>query len=1336
MKNVNLNIVLLFLTQSILLGQSNFDLKKSTIKYYTTKEGLSQVSVNDICKDRQGFLWLATQNGLNRYDGNEFIVFTNQKGDPGSIPGNYINCVLEDSRGYIWVGTDNNGIGYWNPEKGLFIRPCLAGKERAVSVTSIDEDANGNIWFVLKGKAAGCISFDQKKISNCSFHYFKSYSPTVLHVNSDNTVFIGTKEGSIWTASLTGKQKLNLKKEAYGLTGDITCIKSNSAEKLWVGTRNKLYVVGIKNKLVEDITTNTAVNDNKIENNVIYDVAWDRYQNCWVATGNGLYKIGNKLTGENTEKYHSGKSSPMRLSNNTVYCAEPDSNMVWVGTGKYLNLLVQNPAFSAIDIPSVNEPGTGSNIVFSILETSRGLWVGTSDDGLILFSGNTCYHYSSKDIGLPNAPVFSLQRDSLNNLWIGTKTGLAITNLNKFNIQDPVFKTIRNTPADPTSLSNNFVRQVYCDKKGNIWISTQHGGLNRFTGNLKQGKISFQRVYDKNKTIPEKIYCIIQDKEDNYWLGTSAGPGKLIFTGNGFNQPEFDLFYISKDTLNDNTVYCILEDRAGILWMGTRKGLSYLNTKTKTTNTYNKATGLPDNVIYNIIEDDKANIWVSTNNGLACFDRKNKAFRCYTEHDGLPASEFNLNAGLKDKQNRIYFGSINGIVVFNPSDLLNFDKEAELMFTSLGYNNIDTGNFRLFPKSKSQSIKLDYNNFPLNIGFTNIDIRPFKSVHFAYRILPGNENWNHLENRRNIRIHKLNPGSYTMEIQAISRAKFWSSPPLSLKIHVTPPWWKSKIAFILWVVLLITVIYFIYNWHIQNILTRKEADKLKEIDKIKSIFFANISHEFRTPLTIISGVSREINSRLPDEEKEKFVHDFDIISRNTNNLLMLVNRILGLAKLENNKLNLYPVQSDIISYLKYLSESYVLLASRKKIQLTVYSEPNELIMDFDPDLLAQIISNLLSNAIKFTPENGRILLYVTHNEKDSALIIKVNDTGIGMPDEVQKRIFNRFYQATMSTQQHYGTGIGLFFTKELVMLMKGKIEVKSTVSKGSCFTVQLPVTNKALLKKEVRLSVPVNEQSENSTEHKPEANSLNTKPQLLLIEDNADVSYYIESCLDNQYNVVVAQDGTEGVKQALNLVPDIIITDIMMPQKDGYEVCYELKNNELTNHIPVVMLTAKAGEDNRIAGLGAGVDIYLEKPFNKTELLLHLEQLLKMRKKLQEKYRETAPNVNVVPEQKFLDKAISVIEGKMSDSNFNTSSLAFELQYSESQLYRKVKAISGTSPALLIRSVRLKKAKELLQSTQMNISQIAYETGFKDPSWFSRSFKAEFGYSPKEIRKV
>ncbi|MFV0266938.1 MAG: ATP-binding protein, partial [Draconibacterium sp.] len=569
--------------------------------------------------------------------------------------------------------------------------------------------------------------------------------------------------------------------------------------------------------------------------------------------------------------------------------------------------------------------------------------------------------------------------------------------------------------------------------------------------------------------------------------------------------------------------------------------------------------------------------------------------------------EFNLNAAFKDKQNRLYFGSINGITAFNPSRLPDIDKETGLMFTGISYNNNKTGNLSLHHKSQTGTIALDYNNFPLNINFTSIDVRPFKNVNFAYRILPDNKKWNHLGNRRDIQFHKLDPGSYTLEIQGIFRSKFWNSPPLSLEIHVTPPWWKSNMAITIWILLLISSIYFVYKRQIWNILTRKEADKLKEIDKLKSNFFANISHEFRTPLTIISGVSHGIKTRLPNVEKEKYLHDFDIINRNTNNLLVLVNRILDLAKLENNKLKLNPVQSDIISYLKYLSESYILLAAGKKIQLTVHAEPDELIMDFDPDSLAQVISNLLSNAIKFTPQNGSILLYAQHNEKDNTLTIKVKDTGMGMSDEVQKRIFNRFYQTAPSTQQHYGTGIGLFLAKELVKLMKGEIKVKSTINKGSCFTVQLPVTNKAIFKKEVNLSATADKRAEINIKQETEPVS-NTKALLLLIEDNADVSYYIKSCLVNQYSVVLAQDGSEGVKQALSLVPDIIITDIMMPQKDGYEVCYELKNNELTDHIPIVMLTAKAGDENRIAGLTAGVDVYLEKPFNKTELLLQLEQ--------------------------------------------------------------------------------------------------------------------------------
>ncbi|WP_452221515.1 ATP-binding protein [Lacinutrix salivirga] len=542
-------------------------------------------------------------------------------------------------------------------------------------------------------------------------------------------------------------------------------------------------------------------------------------------------------------------------------------------------------------------------------------------------------------------------------------------------------------------------------------------------------------------------------------------------------------------------------------------------------------------------------------------------------------------------------------------------------------------------------------------------------------------------------------------------------------------------------VLLSAIAYFLISRKIEA----SKRKRLQEINQLKNALFTNITHEFRTPLTVIKGMTDTVKSNFKNNKTEDIEKSLEMIERNSDNLLHLVNEMLDLSKIESGNMELQLVQSDVIPFLKYLSESFSSFAEENQINLTIYSEIDSLIMDFDGNKITSVISNLLYNAIKFTSEYGKIIVHINEvKQKDeSYLFIKIKDSGIGIPKEELPNIFNRFYQTDASTiRKHEGTGIGLALTKELVELMQGTIKVNSTLDKGSEFSVMIPITRNAPKATEAQIDTiaisPVVKTSSKKTEQIHEANS--ELPLVLIIEDNMDVAHYLKTCLINKYETIHAVNGIEGIKMALEKIPDIIVCDVMMPEKDGFEVCETLKTDERSDHIPIIILTAKVTTEDRLTGLSHGADAYLAKPFNREELFTRLDQLVLLRKKLIHKIQDDGFNTLLKkrtedPKLQFLKKVVKLIHKNISDSEFGSHELAKNLLISESQLYRKIKAITEKSTAVFIRSIRLQYAKELLLTNNKTVSEVAYEVGFNNPSWFSRAYKVEFGCSPSTASK-
>lgn len=765
--------------------------------------------------------------------------------------------------------------------------------------------------------------------------------------------------------------------------------------------------------------------------------------------------------------------------------------------------------------------------------------------------------------------------------------------------------------------------------------------------------------------------------------------------------------------------------------------------------------------------DKHKNIWQTVKAGF-----ENKIYKL-SENKLSELSEYNVftdfeTYSMEFMDDIILFLGPKGILAYNQNDTRIANENLTTKLRKVWVNNdslIYAGVNSL--KRKNESFEIPFTNNTLKFEYTLPFFNKSKNNMHQYFLEGFDDDWSAWSSETKKDYTNLSAGDYTFKVRSKNIFNHVSNED-SFSFIIIAPWYQSWLAYLLYGMGTIAFVVLFSKWRSRELkrknialegvikertleithkseLLGKQTEKLIEMGNAKTKLYSNITHEFRTPLTVILGMTDSLGLNIENKSFEGAEKSLEMIHRNGKNLLHLVNEMLDLAKSESGNMELQLIQTDVVPLVKYLSESFHSLAEEHQINLTIYSEIDELQMDLDLSKLTSIISNVLSNAIKFTPALGKIIVHINKvvQEDDEYLSIKVIDTGKGVAEEELPNVFNRFYQAdASSTRQSGGTGIGLALAKELVELMNGTINVKSTIGKGSEFSIKIPVTKNApttkgaqiRTKPHISTSGPLPLKTDQSLETNSEL------PLVLIIEDNMDVAHYLETSLKDTYGTIHAVNGIQGIELALERVPDVIICDVMMPGKDGFEVCATLKSDERTDHIPIVILTAKVTEEDRITGLSHGADAYLPKPFNKKELFVRLDQLVLLRKKLIEKIQNNGfyqflNKSSEKPEAKFLQKIIKIIHEEMDDSNFGSGELARKLHLSESQVYRKLKAITGKSTAVFIRSIRLQKAKELITTTDKTISEIAYEVGFNDPSWFSRAFKEEFGFSPSDMNK-
>lgn len=1327
---------------------------------FTQKDGLASNYILSICQDYMGFIWIGTENGLNRFDGQRFLAFRFNPEDSLSLDDNWIRTIFEDNRRRLWIGTEA-GLNRLNRSSGRIERiPLFKGGQQVSDVIkNLFEDPEGTIWVITANKGLFRIT---KTASEARHFDFDPPMPETAENLRLFNIIHATKE-NVWISSSAGFVRLHLASKTSdffsfpdyfkiyrGEYGLMPGLLTNDG-KIFAALEDKVYTldtqVATPKVSVFEVESSSSKNNKPFTRSLLFDangvLSVPSFKNlALIDTKTGVQRLlrGAKQEGED-------------LFRDFIHTHYRDKQgNYWIGTagsGLYVGRQYQE-AFSLIEHDQAKPNSISNGQVRSFLEDAQGnVWVSIlnhgieqfafeEDDRLLKIKSFTPNALQSNS--LPSRRIIKLIPGSDHSIWIASND----QGLIKMDDRVQRFQSYLHNPEVPSGISANRIWALTQDSNGFIWAGTWQDGLNRLDPRTGEVKVYRKKTNDPNALSSDKIRFLLPDRQGKLWVGTEEGL-------NSFDPSKQRFQHFTHDpknpgSLSNNIVWTIFEDSRGALWVGTNVGLNRFQPDSQSFQRYYEKDGLPDNTIYGILEDESGVLWISTENGLARElpnDSESK-FSPIGLQDGLPTVSFLPKAYLKSKHSRrLYFGSTDGMLIVRPNRLELDSIHSSIVIHTVTLSNPDEGVGSAitnhFVDADRKKIKLHYPYRAINISLSELNWSMQHNHRYEYQLVGLNDEWTPLDDNLQINFTNLSPRTYRLRARAVTVENLASPGVDLLELQVFPPWWRSPWAYILYVSLVSAMIYLLYRFQLSRQLERQEADNLKSLDALKTRLYANITHEFRTPLTIILGMIEQIEKNPKKWMKE----GSGMIRKNGSALLDLINQILELQKLESGGLKLDLQYGNVVSFLSDIVEQFQTLANSKEQRLEFLNSKPDLLMDFDQQKLFRIISNLLANAIKYTPKNGKVILALSvdspkSQEEPPLLLLRVSDTGQGIPEEELPFIFDLFYRANSKSQDmEIGTGIGLSLTQELVRVLNGTIEVSSEIGKGTSFYVRLPMTTEAQIKSQLQeVSVPYAVVGVQSLSLQNTAQNSDL-PIALIVEDNAEIAQYLQICLDSKYQVLKASNGQLGIDMALETIPDIIISDVMMPERDGFELCEALKEDERSSHIPIILLTAKANVESRITGLKYGADDYLAKPFHEEELLVRMQNLLDIRRKLQERYQHLYrehPNTMVSAranrEDVFVQKLKEIFEQKMTDPRFDLDTLSNELHLSRSQLGRKVKALTGQSPAIFLRSLRLQKARHLLLTSSLSVKEVAYDVGFSDPSYFSKSYSEQFGENP------
>ena len=1343
-------------------------------RHLDISNGLSHHEIATIFKDSRGFIWIGTAFfGLNRFDGNTVKSFLYDARDTTSLINNSINQVFETPDAQIGVLTPA-GVTLFNPESERFERNLDWFYEKygtSKHLKNIVRDRDGTFWFIESHRVMKYIPSDGKSI------VFKNIVGDTTSIVQDSVSdFSIDQNGNHWIVHSNGiAEKIDEESgrgrviqrvyQIYDLNkGHQTnyYLLADRDGDLWFcapGLYQGVFYYELNNEKLHHLNTNSP--HLRLNTNAVSGFVEGDNGAIWIGTDHGGINIVDKKQLSVRYIYHRPDDG-MSIAENSIICFyKDDQGTVWVGTYKrgvsyYHKNIYRFDVYKRHSLDANSLPFEDIN---RFAEDENGnIWIGTNGGGLLYFDRQTgkfkqYLNEPKNENSLSGNVIVSLCIDAEENLWIGTYN----EGLSKFDGKK--FTRYKHVPGDTSSLPSKNIWEVFEDSRGGLWIGTLNDGV----ALLDRRTDKFQRIktWGPNAMQSMTIDAIMEDRHGNIWFGTANGIDVLSPDAKNFTHFEASS---NPHSLSNNGVLDIREDSKGRIWVATMDGLNLFDS-VKGFRVYKE--NLPHKAVLTIQEDNLGRIWIGTLNGLCEMtllndDPTDVSFKRYIESDGLQGLQFNLNASLKTRGGELVFGGPTGFNIFRAEKTGEDLPVPRVIFSDLRLHQKSVGigekidGIVVLNKSVSEAteIVLPPNKNSFSIKFSALEYFNPEKNQYLFMLEDLNSEWLPVESKNHeIVFNSLNPGQYKLRVKAANIDGVWGDNEAVLSITVKPPFWKTNIAFMLYAFLLMCIL-FIARRLIQQreklkfalVQERREIQRVHELDMMKVKFFTNVSHEFRTPLTLILTPIERLIKRAADPDQ---IVQFRLIHRNGKRLMSLVNQLLDFKKLEVQAIKFNPSEGDIVSFVKETVLSFSDLTEKKNIKLEFHTSIERMEMFFDQDKLEKILFNLLSNAFKFTLENGTVSVNLTRLDdgNESLIQIEVRDTGIGIAEDKLDKIFEPFFQNDLpKSMVNQGSGIGLAITKEFVKIHGGRINIKSEVGKGSTFIVLLPL--KQIAQPAVDALVENNPPISEEVEHAVMSESSNPvneliggqevrvrKKSLLLVEDNDDFRFYLKDNLRFSYTIIEARNGAEGWAQVLAVEPDLIVSDIMMPEMNGIDLCAKIKSDARVSHIPVILLTARSSEEQKLEGFQTGADDYVTKPFSFEILEARINNLLRQREKSQKTFRKTldikASELQITPlDVKFVENAVKIVEKNVSSPDFSVEDLGMELGISRAYIYKKILALTGKSPLEFIRTIRLQHAAQLLEKSQLSVREVAYKVGFNNPKYFTKYFKEQFHVLP------
>ena len=1354
-------------------------------RHLTTLDGLNDGTINSIAQDTSGQIWLATWDGLMKYDGYRVINYKPELGDTNSLPAKQCRYIFRDSHDNLWVGT-RMGVCRYDQSLDNFIRYELEDfNDYFTEETKMFESHNNLFLHLYDGLYYLSLQklndekilkkifvFDQnQKVPNQSFNYCKEFSDEIYlcYLNTDSA---SQEYSNILITRLTEEEPYNLYiREKFVIPGNITALQPDGIDKIYIGTDHGLYIYYL--------TKNKA--------NFVQFTSGLKISELLISSDHKLW-IGTNLSGLGCYDLHTGKFKLFRhdpnvtnsILGNTIFSLFEDfSENLWIGHGgEGLSIVnLRQKSFDTYRYDPNNKNSLSDNTIFCFNETDQEILIGTNYDGLNIMKYDTQLEEAIFNrVEFPNNikrnniydAVWYIAKESNSIFWLGTNFGLIKAEKNKNGWTYSQYLT---------DLPLGNIRQIFIDNNRNLWLGT-YNGLYFIPFSNRDSMSYYHFTYEPGNIESLSdivITAIILDKYGSFYIGTQNGGLNLLKSKyntldlSGNVKPDlrfirFDPSNLSDNLLNNNEINCLFEHPDGTVWIGTQGGgLNIFDPSTYSFSSLMANDGLPGNDIFGILPDGYGNLWISTNKGLSRFNIFTNEFTNFSPADGIQGNVFMVNSFYKSASGKLYFGGRHGFTCFQPEQITNNDIPPKILLTGIEIFNkpVQIGEKInknvILPKALSQlkSITLTHKENSFSILFAACHYQIPENNLVEYAMDDGyNKNWNRIPASANfINFSNLPPGQYTLRIRAGNSDNVWTNDYRSLDIKILPPWWGTTIAQIMFGCLFLSVMigFMLLLLHRQSLkhslkIEKIEKEKLNELNELKLSFFTNVSHELRTPLSLTLGPIEDL-LRRQDSSGFYIRKQLNLAYRNARLLLRLINQIIDFRRLNAGKMKLAFSILDFGNFLNLIIKNFEFIISKKEINLCLNLPEGPFPLWFDPSKMEDILYNLLSNAFKYTNQGGDIIVSLnktkqklpwTKKSVDCAQL-DVFNSGSQIPADKLDMIFVRFYTGD---EKHGGSGIGLAFAKSLVELHHGTISVKSD-SEGVTFEVCFPLGDTHLSDEEKVIESyyelpPVftdnaypDDQIFTITEKR------DNEHNILIIEDNEEFRGFLRTCLMASYNLYEAENGNTGYDLAKEIIPDIIISDVIMPGLNGFQLCDKIKNDLKTCHIPVILLTAQDAEESKIYGFNSGADAYVVKPFERRVLESQIKRLIMNQEIVQEKYRQKEYIIDnssdkLSTDDQFIVKIRELIEENLADPNFNVNNMSHKLLMSSTQLYRKVKALTGFSSIEFLRIIRLSKAAEMLRENQYYVKEICYMTGFNNSSYFIKCFREQYGMTPNQ----